>query len=134
MKERWKGEARVSVPYLCPWWYFSGRFIFWYYIFKHLCSACFRHNQKSKTFTKRCYSNEIDSLLVTLCKITRCSLQNLLVTCCRSCALQKNHSLLVAKFARYSLQKMLVAKNHSLLIAKFALHLLQKITRYSLHC
>ena len=29
----------------------------------------------------------------------------------------KNHSLLVAKLARYSLQKLLVAKNHSLLVA-----------------
>ena len=57
-------------------------------------------------------------------KSARYSLQKLLVA--------KNHSLLVAKFARYSLQKLLVAKNHSLLVAKFACYLLQKITRYSL--
>ena len=76
---------------------------------------------------------EIHSLLVTRCKITRYSLQNSLVTCCRSYSLQKFtryslqklfvekiHSLLVAKIARYSLQKLLVAKIHSLLVAKVA--------------
>ena len=59
------------------------------------------------------------SLLVTRCKITRYSLQNLLVTCCRSCSLQK--------ITRYSLQKLLVAKNLSLLVAKFARYSLQKL-------
>ena len=48
-----------------------------------------------------------------------------------------NHLLLVAKFARYSLQKLLVAKNHSLLVAEVArcknhLLLVAKYTRYSL--
>ena len=52
---------------------------------------------------------------------------NSLVTRCRSCSLQKNRSLLVAEFARYLLQKLLVAKSHSLLVAKFAHYLLQKL-------
>ena len=71
--------------------------------------------------------------LVTRCKI--CSLLvvevarciKLLVTCCRNCWFQKHHSLLVAKFARYSLQKLLLAKNHSLLVAKVACYSLQKL-------
>ena len=36
------------------------------------------------------------------------------------------------KITRYSLQKLLLAKNHSLLVTKFACYLLQKVTRYSL--
>ena len=75
---------------------------------------------------------KICSLLVAevvRCKESRYSLQNLLVTRCRSCSLQK--------ITRYSLQKLLVAKNHSLLVAKFARYSLQKflvakLTRYSL--
>ena len=63
-------------------------------------------------------------LLVVKSLVTRCKIRPLLVA--------KNHSLPVAKFARYSLQKLLVAKNHSLLVAKFARYSLQKITRYSL--
>ena len=63
-------------------------------------------------------------MLVTRCKITRYSLQNLLVSRCRSCLLQK--------ITRYSLQKLLVTKSHSLLVAKFARYSLQKVTRYSL--
>ena len=55
--------------------------------------------------------------LVTRCKI--CSLLvvevarciKLLVTRCRNCWFQKHHALFVAKFARYLLQKLLVAKN-----------------------
>ena len=39
----------------------------------------------------------------------------------------KNHSLLVAKFARYPLQKLFVTKSHSLLIAKFACYSLQNM-------
>ena len=66
-------------------------------------------------------------------------LQNSLVTHCRSCSLQKNHLLLVAKFAHYSLQKLarykirsvLVAKNHSLLVVKFARYTLHKVTKTS---
>ena len=52
-------------------------------------------------------------------KFARYSLQKLLVA--------KNHPLFVAKFARYSLQKLLVAKNHSLLVTKFDRYLLQKL-------
>ena len=37
-----------------------------------------------------------------------------------------NHLLLVVKFARYSLQKLLVAKDHSLVVAKFTRCSLQK--------
>ena len=83
---------------------------------------------------------EVHSLLVTPCKITRYSLQNLLVIRCRSCLLQKIFrysfqnplvtrcwSCSLQKITRYSLQKLLVAKNHSLLVAKFACYLLQKL-------
>ena len=71
--------------------------------------------------------------LVTRCKI--CSLLvvevarciKLLVTCCRNFWFQKHHSLLVAKVAGYSLEKLLVAKNHSLLVAKVAGYSLQKL-------
>ena len=70
---------------------------------------------------------EIHSLLVTCYKITRYSLQNLLVTHCKirsllvaEVAFCINHSLLVAKYARYALQKLLVVKIHSLIVAKFA--------------
>ena len=48
------------------------------------------------------------SLKFTRCKITLYSFQKLLITCCRSCSLQKTHLLLVVKFARYSLQNSLV--------------------------
>ena len=47
-------------------------------------------------------------------------LQNSLVTRYRSCSLQKNHLLLIAKFPRYSLQKLFVVKSHLLLIAEVA--------------
>ena len=57
-------------------------------------------------------------LLVVKSLVTRCKIHPLLVA--------KNHSLPVAKFARYSLQKLLVAKNHSLLDAKFARYSLPK--------
>ena len=69
------------------------------------------------------------SFLVTSFRITRCSLQNLVVTRCRSCSLQisKYYSLLAAKFVRYLLQKLLVAKNQSLLVTKFARYSLQKL-------
>ena len=110
-----------------------------------------RHNfsrvaRYSLKFT-RCSLHVVKSL-VTRCKIrlllvaevTRC--ENLLVISWRSCLLQKFiryslqnslvtrckiRSLLVAKFARYSLQKLLVAKNNSLIIAKFACCSLQKL-------
>ena len=64
----------------------------------------------------------IANLLVTCCrscslqKTTRYSLQNLLVTCCRSCSLQK--------ITRYSFQNLLVTRCRSCS--------LQKLTRYSL--
>ena len=70
---------------------------------------------------------KIHLLPVTRCKITCCSLQNLLVTRCRICALQK--------ITHYSLQKLLVAKNHSLLVVKFARCLLQKLLDAKIaHC
>ena len=66
-------------------------------------------------------------MLVTRCKITCYSLQNPLVTRCRSCSLQKitryslQNSLVtrcrswsLQKITRYSLQKLLVPKHHSL--------------------
>ena len=56
-------------------------------------------------------------------KFTHCSLIALksLVTRC------KFPSLLIAKFARYSLQKLLVARNHSSLGEKFACYSLQNL-------
>ena len=82
----------------------------------------------------------------SLQKITRYSLQNSLVSRCRSCSLQKitryslqkflvakNHSLLVANFARYLLQKSLVAEIHSLLVANFARYSLQKLLEAEIH-
>ena len=95
---------------------------------------------------------KIHSLLVTRCKISRYSLQNSLVTHCKSCWLQKStryslpkllvaeiHSLLVAKFThyslqkvtRYSFQKLLVVKSHSLLLPKFDFYLLHEVIKYS---
>ena len=64
-------------------------------------------------------------------KFTRCEILSLLVvevarykkslvTHCRSCSLQNNHSLLVAKFACYSWKMLLVANNYLLLVGKFA--------------
>ena len=65
-------------------------------------------------FTRCSLLVEIHSLLVTRCKITRCSLQNSVVTRCRSCPLQnslvtrsKIRLLLVAEVA--SCRKSLVA-------------------------
>ena len=62
------------------------------------------------------------SLLVTRWKLlVACnSLQNY------SLLVAKNHSLLVAKFARFSLQKLLVTKSQWLLASKFASYSLQK--------
>ena len=71
-------------------------------------------------------------------KFTRCEILSLLVvevaryaeslvTHFRSCSLQKNHSLLVAKFACYSLKMLLVANNYLLLVGKFARYSLQKL-------
>ena len=51
---------------------------------------------------------ETHSLLVTCCKTTRYSLQNSLVTRCRSCSLQK--------ITRYSLQNLLVTRCRSCLL------------------
>ena len=71
-------------------------------------------------------------------KFTRCSLlvlkslvslQNLLVTRCRSCSLQKITHCFVVKFARYSLQKLLIAKNHSLFRCKICSLLVAEIAR-----
>ena len=57
------------------------------------------HLNEAKLFTRCSLLVESHSLLVTRCKITRYSLQNSLVNCCRSCSLQKNYSLPVAKLA-----------------------------------
>ena len=64
------------------------------------------------------------SFLITRCKITRYSLQNSLVTRCRSCSLQK--SIL----ALCKIRSLLVAEIHSLLVVKFARYSLQKFARY----
>ena len=99
------------------------------------------------------------SLLVVKSLVARCKFCSLLVvevarckkslaTCCRSHSLQKItryslqkfcsllvakvHSLLIAKYALYSLQKLLVAKNHSLLFAKIHSLLVAKFAHYSL--
>ena len=77
------------------------------------------------TFTRCLLLVEIHSLLVTRCKITRYSLQKLIVA--------KNHSLLAGEVARCKkslvtrckirsllVQKLLVVKNHSLLVAEVA--------------
>ena len=80
----------------------------------------------------RCSLLVVEQPLVTRCKI--CSLLvvevarciKLLITCCRNYWFQKHHSLLVAKVACYSLQKLLVSKNHPLLVSKVAHYSLQK--------
>ena len=99
------------------------------------------------------------SLLVVKSLVARCKFCSLLIvevarckkslaTCCRSHSLQKItpyslqkfcsllvakvHSLLIAKYALYSLQKLLVAKNHSLLFAKIHSLLVAKFAHYSL--
>ena len=63
-------------------------------------------------------------LIAEVAKNTHYSSQNLLVTRCRSCSLQK--------FTCYSLQNSLVANIYSLLVAKFTCYLLQQITCYSM--
>ena len=99
------------------------------------------------------------SLLVVKSLVARCKFCSLLVVevarckkslaiCCRSHSLQKItryslqkfcsllvakvRSLLIAKYALYSLQKLLVAKNHSLLFAKIHSLLVAKFAHYSL--
>ena len=90
---------------------------------------------------------EIHLLLDTRCKITRYSLQYFLVIRCRRCSLQKItryslqklvvakklvakiHLLLVAKFACYSLNNLLVVKNHSLLVAEVSRSKKSLVTR-----
>ena len=57
----------------------------------------------------------------------------LLVTCWNSlvaCYSLKNHSLVVAKFARYSSQKLLVAKNQFLVVCKIRSLLIREVA----HC
>ena len=95
----------------------------------------YSYTKISKKLLKNLYLHQLrrNFSLVARCslKFTRCSLLVVksLVTRCkiRSLLVAKNHSLLVAKFARYSLQKLLVAKNHLLLVAKFARYSLQKL-------
>ena len=89
----------------------------------------------------RCRSCSLQKFFVAHCKIHSLLLQKFLVAKNHSLPVPyslvaKNHSLPVAKFTRYSLQKLLV-KNHSLLVVKFACYSLQKLfvakrTRYSL--
>ena len=61
------------------------------------------------------YSLKIHLLLVARCKITFYLLQSSLVTHCKF----SHCSLLVAKHARYLLQKLVILKNSSLLISEF---------------
>ena len=68
--------------------------------------------------------------LVTCCRIR--SLQRLLVTCYKICSLLVAEVVRCKKIIRYSLQKLIVAKNHSLFVAKFARYSLQKFTRHTL--
>ena len=92
--------------------------------FKKVCK--FQKKQTNKRgVTFHSLLVEIHSLLVTRCKITRYSLQNALVTRCRSCSLQK--------ITRYLLQKLLVAKNHSLLVAEVARCKKSLVTRCKIH-
>ena len=73
-------------------------------------------------------------------KITCYSLQNLLITRCRSCSLQKITCYSLQKITRYSLQKItryslqnsLVTRCRSCSLQKITPYSLQKITRYSL--
>ena len=113
-----------------------------------------RRHRKLRNYQKIHYYSlpvEIHSFLVTCCKITRSTLQNLLVTSCKILSLLvagvshcKNHLLFVAKYTRYSFLKLLVANNDQLLVAKFTCtrcnkslipccrsFLLEKIIRYS---
>ena len=119
-------------------------------------------------FIGACGGVTFHSLLITRCEITRYSLQkitcyslqNSLVTCGRSCSLQKFTRYSLQKFTRYSLQNLLVTphrtctlqkitrlslqnslvtrcknllvvKKHSLLVAKFDRDLLHKVTKKS---
>ena len=79
---------------------------------------------------------EIHSLLVNGCKITRYSLQNSLVARCKNSLVTRCRSCSLEKITDYSLRNSLVtrsrAKNHWLLVAKFAFYSLLQITRYSL--
>ena len=115
----------------------TNAFIPWY----HFNDA----SERGVTFHSLLVTRWKSLLLVTCCKIARHSLQNSLVTRCRSSSLQKitryllQNSLvtrcricLLQKITRYSLQKFVVAKNHSLLAAELVRYSLQKFTRHSL--
>ena len=72
------------------------------------------------------------SLLVTSCKITNTSLQNLLVTCSRNCLLQKKlvtccRSCSLQKFTGYLLQNLFITCSRSCLLQKVTCYLLQKL-------
>ena len=89
------------------------------YWFKSLIknfSLILKQFSEAELFTRCSLLVEIHSLLLTHCKTTRYSLQNLFVTRCRSCSLQK--------ITRYPLQNSLVTRCRSCS--------LQEITRYSL--
>ena len=72
-----------------------------------------------------CYSLTFTRCSLLFAKFACYSLLKLLVT--------KNHSLLVAKFTPYSLQMLLVAKHHSLLVAKFAFLLVTRCKKSQVH-
>ena len=97
---------------------------------------CYRKQRRNFSVVPR-YSLKFTRCLLLVVKslATRFNIRSLLVA--------KIHSLLVVKFACYSLQKLFVAKIHSLLVAEVArckksivtcsrISSLQKITRYSL--
>ena len=127
--QEWANSAKANKIDILPSISLITHILFWNFVSRHNFSLVARYSLK----------------------FTRCSLQNLLVTCCRSYSLQKinhnslqellvakKHLLLGTKFARYMFQKLLVAKSQSLLVAKLTCYLLQKITCYSLlnnfHC
>ena len=112
---------------------------------------CYRKQRRNFSLVPR-YSLKFTRCLLLVVKslATRFNIRSLLVAKINSLLVAevarcKIHSLLVAKFACYSLQKLFVAKihsllvaevarckNHSLPVAKFALYSLQKVTRYPL--
>ena len=80
--------------------------------FHSLLVTRFKFTRYSLPVVKSLVTREIRSLLVANSLVVRYSLQN--------------HSLLVAKLALYSLQKLLIVKNQSLLVAN------SPVARYSL--
>ena len=97
------------------------------YWFKSLIknfSLILKQFSEAELFTRCSLLVEIHSLLVTHCKTTRYSLQNLFVTRCRSCSLQK--------ITRYPLQNSLVNRCRSCSLQEITRYSLQKIAHYLL--